>query len=145
MTKGVSLVEVAIVLLVVALLAAVGLPRLGPFLDRIAADQAAQEITTALAVGRHGAVMQATRARVTIAADTLRIDRLKVGGAGEWEPWWRQPGPTDLRVQLEVSNPVVVFGPTGAGWGASNTKVVLRRGSQIETITVSRLGRVKRW
>jgi prepilin-type N-terminal cleavage/methylation domain-containing protein len=145
MTKGFSLVEVAIVLLVVALLAAVGLPRLGPFLDRIAADQAAQEITTALAVGRHGAVMQATRARVTIAADTLRIDRLKVGGAGEWEAWWRQPGPTDLRVQLEVSNPVVVFGPTGAGWGASNTKVVLRRGSQIETITVSRLGRVKRW
>jgi prepilin-type N-terminal cleavage/methylation domain-containing protein len=142
MTKGFSLVEVAIVLLVVALLVAVGLPRLGPFLDRIAADQAAREITTALAVGRHGAVMQATRARVMIAADTLRIDRLK---AGEWEPWWRQPGPADLRVQLEVSNPVVVFGPTGAGWGASNTKVVLRRGSQIETITVSRLGRVKRW
>lgn len=148
MAKGFSLVELAIVLLIVALLAAVGLPRLRPFLDRIATDQAAREITTALAVGRHGALMQATRARVTIAADTLRIDRLKVGGlggAGEWEPWWRRPGPADLRVQLEVSNPVVVFGPTGLGWSASNTKVVLRRGSQVETITVSRLGRVKRW
>jgi Tfp pilus assembly protein FimT len=145
MAKGFSLVEAAIVLLVVALLVAAGLPRLGPLLDRIAADQAAREITTALAVGRHGAVMQATRARVSIAADTVRIDRLKVGSTAEWEPWWRRPGPAEFRVQLEVSNPVVVFGPTGRGWGASNTKVVLRRGSQIATITVSRLGRVKRW
>jgi len=145
MTRGFSLVELAFVLLIVAVLTAVGLPRLQPFLDRLATDQAAREITTALAVGRNGAVMQATRARVTIAADTVRIDRLKVGTAAEWEPWRRQLGPADLRVQIEVSNPEVVFGPTGLGWGAANTKVVLRRGSQVETITVSRLGRVKRW
>ena len=145
MARGFSLIELAIVLLIVAVLTAVGLPQLRPFLDRIATEQAAQEITAALAVGRSGAVMQATRARVTIDADTLRIDRLKVGTASEWEPWWRRPGPADFRVQLEVSNPEVVFGPTGLGWGASNTKVVLRRGSQVETITVSRLGRVKRW
>jgi prepilin-type N-terminal cleavage/methylation domain-containing protein len=142
MAKGFSLVEVVIVLLIVAVVAAVGLPSLRPYVDRIATDQAAREITTAIAVGRHGAVMQATRARVTIAADTLRVDRLK---AEEWEPFWRRPGPADHRVLLEVSNPVVVFGPTGLGWAASNTKVVLRRGSQVETITVSRLGRVKRW
>jgi len=145
MARGFSLVELAFVLLIVAVLVAVGLPRLRPFLDRIATDQAAREITTAIAVGRSGAVMQATRARVTIAADTLRIDRLNVGSAAEWEPWWRRPGPGDLGVQIEVSNPEVVFGPTGLGWGAANTKVVLRRGSQVETITVSRLGRVKRW
>ena len=97
---------------------------------------------TALAVARHGAVLQGMRARLTIAADSLRIDRLEQGG---WTPWKRWPGPADLAVGIEVSNPVVVFGPTGLGWGASNTKVVLRRGSQVETITVSRLGRVKRW
>ena len=142
MTKGFSLVEVVIVLLIVALLAAVGLPRLRPFLDRIATDQAAREITTALAVARHGAVLQGMRARLTIAADSLRIDRLEQGG---WTPWKRWLGPADLAVGIEGSNPVVVFGPTGLGWGASNTKVVLRRGSQVETITVSRLGRVKRW
>lgn len=142
MAKGFSLVEAAIVLLIVALLVAVGLPRLQSFLDRIAADQAAREITTALAVGRNGAVLQGMRARLTIAADSLRIDRLEPDG---WTPWKRWPGPADLAVSVEVSNPVVVFGPTGRGWGASNTKVVLRRGSQVETITVSRLGRVKRW
>jgi type IV fimbrial biogenesis protein FimT len=142
MAKGFSLIEVVIVLLIVAVVAAAGLPSLRPYVDRIVTDQAAREITTAIAVGRHGAVMQATRARVTIAADTLRVDRLK---GEEWEPYWRRPGPADHRVLLEVSNPEVVFGPTGLGWAASNTKVVLRRGSQVETITVSRLGRVKRW
>jgi len=142
MAKGFSLVELAVAVCIAALLAALWLPRAGRLLDWIATEHAVRDVTTALAIARHGAVLQATRARVTIAADTLRIDRL--GSAG-WEPWWRRPGPASLRVQLEVSNPVVVFGPTGMGWGVSNTKVVLRRGSQLETITMSRVGRVKHW
>jgi len=142
MAKGFSLIEMAVTICIAALLAALWLPRAGQLLNWIAADHAARDITTALAHGRQGAVLQATRARVTIAADTLRIDRL---GPQGWEPWWRRPGPTSLGVQMEVSNPVVIFGPNGMGWSASNTMVVLRRGSQVETITTSRVGRVKRW
>ena len=142
MSKGFSLIELAFVLLIIAVLVSIGVPRVQPFLDRIAADRAAREVTMALAMARHGAVLQGTRARLTIAADSLRIDRLEPDG---WTPWQRWAGPADLGVAVEVSNPDVVFGPTGVGWGASNTKVVLRRGSQVETITVSRVGRVKRW
>jgi prepilin-type N-terminal cleavage/methylation domain-containing protein len=142
MVKGFSVVELAVALLIVCILSAVGLPRFQRLRDWIATDHAAREVTTALALGRHSAVMQATRARVIIAADTLRIDRL---GENGWESWWRRPGPDALGVQLAVSNPVVVFGPTGMAWGASNTTVALRRGSQVETITLSRVGRVKRW
>ena len=142
MAKGFSLAELCVVLLIIGLLSAFGLPRLARLLDWIATDHAAREVTTALAVGRNGAVLQATRARVTISGDSLRIDRM---GAVGWEPWWRRAGPRTLGVALEVSNPVVVFGPTGMGWGVSNTTVVLRRGSQVETITMSRVGRVKRW
>jgi prepilin-type N-terminal cleavage/methylation domain-containing protein len=142
MARGFSLIELAVVLLIAGALALVGVPHLRRALDRIATDRAAVEITTALAVGRNGAVSYGTRARVRIAADTLRIDRME---AGEWVPWWRRAGPDDFGVRLEVSNPEVIFGPTGLGWGASNTAVVLRRGSQVETITTSRLGRVKRW
>jgi prepilin-type N-terminal cleavage/methylation domain-containing protein len=142
MAKGFSLVELAVALAIIAALAAVGLPRLQPILDRIETDRAAREVTTAMAVARHGAVLQAVRARLTIAADSLRIDRLQPDG---WTAWWRRPGPAEHGVELVVSNPIVVFGPTGMGWGASNTMVVLRRGSQVETITMSRVGRVKRW
>jgi prepilin-type N-terminal cleavage/methylation domain-containing protein len=142
MPRGFTLTELAVALTMAALLLAIGLPRLSGVLDWVAADRAAREVTTALAVARAAAVMRGTRTRVTIAADTLRIERWE---GADWRPYQRWPGPITEGVTLEVSNPEVVFGPTGMGWGASNTRVVLRRGSHTETITTSRLGRVKRW
>ena len=142
MSKGFTLLELMVVLLIVAALLALWLPRAARLQDWLETERAVRDVTTALAVGRHGAVMHSTRARIEIAADTLRIDRLEPDG---WQPWWRLPGPSSHGVTLEVSNPIVTFGPTGMGWGASNTKIVLRRGSQAETITTSRVGRVKRW
>jgi hypothetical protein len=115
-------------------------PRAARLVDWLETERAVRDVTTALAVGRNGAILQSTRARITFETDTLRIDRL---GASGWEPWWRTPGPASHGVTLNVSNPVVEFGPTGMGWGLSNTTIVLRRGSQAETITLSRVGRVK--
>ena len=86
--------------------------------------------------------MQGTRSRAVIAADSLRIDRWIKGA---WADLHRWPGPDRRGVTLEVSTPVVVFEPIGIAWGLSNTTVVLRRGTRVATITVSRLGRVKRW
>lgn len=129
-------------MLIAALLAGIGLPRMVGWRDWLATDQAAREITTALAIGRHGAILQSTRARVEITRDSLRITRFDAGG---WKPWKSWPGPARLGVVLTVSNPVVTFGPTGMGWGVSNTRITLQRGSQVETITMSRVGRVKRW
>ena len=131
-----------VVICIAGLLASLWLPRAARLMDWITTERALRDMTTALAVARHGAVLHATRARVTISADSLRIDRF---GNGGWEPWWRRPGPASHGVFLQVSNPNVVFGPSGMGWGVSNTKIVLSRGSQVETITVSRVGRVKHW
>jgi len=142
MSKGFTLLELMVVVAIAAALMALGFPRAARLMDWIKTERAVRDVLTALAIGRNGAVLQSTRARLTIATDTLRIDRL---GAQGWEPWWRTPGPSRHGVALETSNPVVIFGPTGMGWGASNTTVVLRRGSQAETITMSRVGRVKRW
>ena len=139
---GFTVLELMVVIAIAGLLAALWTPRAARRIDWLKTQHALRDITTALAVARHGAVLQATRARLTIESDTLRIDRLQGGG---WTPWWRRPGPAGHGVVLDVSNPVVVFGPTGMGWGASNTKIVLSRGSHVETITVSRVGRVKVW
>jgi len=139
---GFTVLELMVVICIAGLLATFWIPRAARLLDWIATERALRDVTTALAVARHGAVLRATRARLTITGDSLRIDRLE---RQEWETWWRKPGPASHGVTLHVSNPIVVFGPTGMGWGVSNTKIVLSRGSQVETITVSRLGRVKHW
>ncbi|PYO26492.1 MAG: hypothetical protein DMD73_12565 [Gemmatimonadetes bacterium] len=142
MRRGFTLTELAVVLAILALVTAITLPRLEGLLDWIAVNTAAQDVTTAVAVTRNAAVMQGSRRRLLIARDSLRIDRW----AGDsWAPLDRWPGPDEHGVALEVSNPVVVFDPIGIAWGLSNTKVVLRRGARSETITLSRLGRVKRW
>jgi len=142
MSKGFTLLELMVVSCLAAILLGFWIPRAARLMDWIETEHAVRDVTTALAVCRNGAVLQSTRARLTFNADTLRIDRL---GPTGWEPWWRTPGPASHGVSLEVSNPVVEFGPTGMGWGVSNTKIVLRRGSQAETITLSRVGRVKHW
>jgi len=142
MQRGYTLVELLAALVIVALVTAVTLPRFGDLLDRIAVERAASEMTTAFAVARNRAVLRATRARLSIAGDSLRVDE---GGDPTWVPATRGPGPDQHRVALTVSNPVVTFDPRGLGWGLANTRVVLSRGSQFATITMSRVGRVKRW
>ena len=142
MRRGFTLAELAVVLAILAVVTAITLPPLLGLLDWIAVNTAAQDVTTAVAVTRNAAIMQSSRRRLVIARDSLRIDRW----AGDsWAPLERWPGPDRHGVTLEVSTPVVVFDPIGLPWGVSNTKVVLRRGVRSETITLSRLGRVKRW
>jgi prepilin-type N-terminal cleavage/methylation domain-containing protein len=141
MRQGFTLLELVVVLAIVAMLTTFAVSRLIPLVDWIAADGAARDVTSALAVTRTAAVLRGTRARLRIAADSLRIDR--EGPAG-WEPYARWAGPASAGVTLTVSNPEVVFSPLGIAWGLSNTRIVLSRGSQIETITTSRLGRVRR-
>ena len=142
MRRGFSLLELMIVLAIAAIVTALAVPSLGDLLDWVAADGAAHDVTTALAVTRATAVSQSMLARVEIGADSLRID-IRVDGA--WGPYRRFPGPSARGVQLEVSNPEVIFGPSGLGWGAANSTITLRRGARVETVTTSRVGRVKRW
>ena len=142
MHRGYALAELAIVLAVIGIVTALALPGWGTLLDRIAVERTAAEVTTALAIARYAAVLRATRARLTIAADSLRVDEW---GNGGWMTVWHCPGPDWHAVSLSVSNSSIVFGPTGVGWGTANTAVLLRRGTKTAKITTSRVGRVKRW
>ncbi|HXH63201.1 MAG TPA: GspH/FimT family pseudopilin [Gemmatimonadales bacterium] len=142
MRRGFSLLELMIVLAIVAIVTALAVPSLGDIMDWVAADGAAHDVTTALAVARATAVSQSTLVRVEIGADSLRID---IRMDGVWGPYRSFSGPSARGVQLEVSNPEVVFGPSGLGWGTANSTITLRRGARVETVTTSRVGRVKRW
>src|SRR2546421_11266494 len=142
MRRGFSLAELAVVLAALGVIIALALPRWQELLDWVAVDPTAVEVSTALAVTRNAAVLGSTRARLLIADDSLRIDRRE---SGAWQPYTRWAGPAQRGVTLEVSNPDIVFLPTGLAWGFSNTRVTLRRGGRSAVVTGSRGGRVERW
>jgi hypothetical protein len=52
------------------------------------------------------------------------------------------PSP-ERRSRMIASRDTVRYGPTGRAFGASNTTVIVQLGSAAETVTVSRLGRVR--
>src|SRR6059058_3286980 len=63
MRRGLTLVELVVVLAILAIVTAITLPRLAGVRDWIAVDTAAQEVISAIAVARSAAVMQGTRSR----------------------------------------------------------------------------------
>jgi len=51
---------------------------------------------------------------------------------------------TELGVTLRASRDSVVYGPSGRGYGATNTTLIVSLNGIEDTVTVSRLGRVRR-
>jgi len=141
MVRGVTLLELAIVLVIAGFVLAGAMRPLGRALDHYAVDGAARDVTTLLATARHTAVAHRGRARLRIQADTLAIDTLGHFGWGRHRAW---PGPATRGVGMRASNSEVTFSPTGVAWGVSNSTIVFTRGSHVETVIVSRLGRIRR-
>src|SRR5207247_10697146 len=100
MRRGLSLAELVVALAIVAVVTAVTLPSVGGLLDWIAVNTAAQDVATALAAARNAAVMQGSRTRLTIAPDTLRIDRWR---GDSWDAVLRRPGALAPAVALAVT------------------------------------------
>jgi Tfp pilus assembly protein FimT len=125
------------VLAVVGVLLAVSVPSAAQLLDTATVLVARQEATAllalarghALAAGRATAVsVQGAEARLVVHAgtDTLR--------AASWRA---------LGVTLDATRDSLAYGPDGLGVGAANLRLILRRGAAADTLSVSRLGRVR--
>ena len=139
MRRGITLVELVMVCTFLALLAGLTVPRIGAVLDAVRLDQAAHEVAGALtlaratAIGRgafvHVVIDEAAGAvRVESGGDTLRTRALR----------------TLHRVSLRASRDTITYAPTGMGHGVANSTIVVGIGARAETVTVSRLGRMRR-
>ncbi|MDQ8151738.1 MAG: prepilin-type N-terminal cleavage/methylation domain-containing protein [Gemmatimonadota bacterium] len=135
---GFTLVELVMTSTLIGILASIALPKGAQMMDHLRVRQAAHEVWAALSLGRSAAIHRAGYTRVIIdetggsihlrhATDTLR--RWPVGAAHG--------------VTLRASRDTLTFAPTGLGYGASNTTIVVSRGRRADTLVVSRLGRVR--
>jgi prepilin-type N-terminal cleavage/methylation domain-containing protein len=141
MRRGFTFVEIIIVLVVLSVLATLVTPRLTNRLDHLAVDRATSEIATFYRAARFRAVTRSSRIRVEIGLDSL----LAVYEGATDSVAARHTGPARHGVGLRTTQRVLRIGPTGLGWGATNTTIVLTKGAAAESLTVSRMGRMKHW
>ena len=139
MRRGVSLIELIAVLAIIGVLCGIGVPRLLHHLDRTHVRHAADEIVATLAIARTTAVARAANvitrfdAARSVIVVTEGVDTIVVREIGEIHG-----------VRLRSNRDSAVYGASGLGYGATNQTVVLERGRVMDSIVISRLGRVRR-
>ena len=108
-------------------------------LDAAAVRSSANDVADLFAIARDQAIstgkrtavrIDMTEGRLVIHADVDTLMRLELAR---------------LRaVSIQATRDSMAYAASGLGYGASNLRVIVRRGASSDTITVSRLGRVKR-
>ena len=132
-----TLVELTITLCIVSILSAIAVPGVGKLLDSIHVNGAVVEIGSIFGTARHLAISRSRQTSVEI--DTAaRVIRVRSGGLLLRE---RDLGAHD--VKLSATRARMEYSPTGMGYGAANLSVVVRRNGSVDTVFVSRLGRVR--
>jgi Tfp pilus assembly protein FimT len=129
--------ELLVVLGVLGVVLAVTVPRGAKVLDQVAVTVARQEAARLVAVARGHALATGAATAVTIReAESALV--VHAGGDTVARGVWRGAG-----IRLEATRDSLAFGPDGLGAGAANLRLVLRRGRAADTLSVSRLGRVR--
>src|SRR3954452_2061930 len=137
MKRAFTLLELMLVLAVLGILLAVGLPAVSRLLDVIEVDAAAAHIAAAHQRARLLAITQSQVTRLVI--DGSRIGVYPRTGT---TPRWSEAGPNEARVTLAGPPRQFTFSPEGFTLGLSNASLQLPRGASRRTVVISRLGRV---
>ena len=136
---GITLVEILVVIVIVAACSAFALPRYLAFQQRLAARGAASLLTRALLDARHLAGRHGRRTAVRVDTAAAVVTVQDAGG-----PLARHELQSVFGVTVSATRDSVAYSPDGLGYGASNARFIVVRGAAAETVTVSRIGRVRR-
>lgn len=138
MRHAFTIIEIAVTICVLSILSAIAIPWAGDVLDRVRVRSAATEIQSVFSAARHIAIARAAHATVevdtaarsitvSVGRDTVR--KRELGIAHD--------------VLLSATRTRMSYSATGVGYGAANLSVVVRRNRAVDTVFVSRLGRVR--
>ncbi|MDX2261384.1 MAG: hypothetical protein SFU84_06760 [Gemmatimonadales bacterium] len=140
MTRGATLLELAIIVALAALLAAIAVPPVRHWQDRAALDDAAHTLALAHARARLLALVEGRPMLLT--AGTERLAVAAVAGA-DTALRWSGPGPERLGVAARGLPRQVLYATNGLAVGVANATITLTRGPASARVIVSRLGRVR--
>jgi len=137
--RAFTLLELTVVLTIAGLLIALAVPRFAVLRDSASVRAATGELGAMFSAARQEAI--ARRAPVAVRVDAaagvveLRAGRVSLA---------RRTLAATYGVTLTSTRDSTVYDPRGIGFGLSNLTVTVRRGEMVDSLTMSRLGRV-RW
>lgn len=141
MTRGVTLVEIVVVLTLLAVVAALALAPVGAARDRLLVGRAVNDVRRFYHQARLASILGGQRVRLDVWPDSLVASAERPGADSVL---LRQAGPARLGVVLVVSNPTIRFFAGGIAAGPGNSTLTFRRGAAADTLVTSRLGRIRR-
>jgi prepilin-type N-terminal cleavage/methylation domain-containing protein len=143
MRRGVTFLELVVVLVVIGLVAGVAAPAASYLADRLAVEHEAARILSAYRSAWLTARMQQRLTLLRVTADSLAIRTVLSAGAADTTLVWMTPGPAVAGVALTSPAHTTTFAPDGVAMGLSNTSHKLQKGGARRQVIVSRLGRVR--
>ncbi|MGK2960640.1 MAG: GspH/FimT family pseudopilin [Gemmatimonadaceae bacterium] len=135
---GATLIELTIALAIASVLFTITISRTGGFIDSIEVRGAVTEIVSLFSLARHTAIsrgaqsvlsIDATTGTVAVSVGTELVRSRDVGEAHG--------------VVLTTNRSSITYSPIGVGYGAANFSLIVHRNAVVDTIVVSRLGRVR--
>ena len=136
--SGVTILELTISLAIISIISAMAYPAMARLLDGIHVRGTATEIHSLFTAARHHAITRSER--VTLEIDTARAAISMIAGADTL----RTRTFLDTHgVRLAANRESFTYSPIGVGHGAGNMTLIVRRNARIDSIFVSRLGRVR--
>ena len=136
--KAFTIIELTVVMAIASALFAITIPRASGFIDRIELRAAISEIESMFSLARHVAI--ARGAQSTLDIDEANGEMIVKSGSGiiRTASLARAHG-----VVLTTNKTSITYSPIGVGYGAANFSLVVSRGRAVDTVVVSRLGRVR--
>jgi prepilin-type N-terminal cleavage/methylation domain-containing protein len=135
--SGLTLLELTLVLAICGVLTTIALPRLVSLRNASAVRSAASEVAASFTLARQTAI--ARRVTVAVVVDTA-------AGVVIVRSADRVVSRRQLRaiysVVVGANRDSAVYDVRGMGYGVSNITIRIRRGSFVDTLTMSRLGRL---
>lgn len=139
MSRGVTLPELLLALVVLGLLSLMALPRLAAVMSANALRHEATQLVAALDAARTTAVRVGAPSTLTLGDSSYVV----AGGLpGDSVRTWRIAGPATRGVRLSGAGAPIRFGAAGLAIGVANRTLTLTRAGSSRRVVVSRLGRI---